>query len=282
MVLSLPHSRSDYAAVSFTAELANLLGIDLVGLFTADESLDQLASLPFAREFRHSGGWHPIDALVMEQSSGRAAAEARRLFREAVTGRPATAHFDMARGSIAESIGIRSGPDDIVAVIEPMNPAERVTLQFSQLLEAAFAAPSATLLIPSRVIRHAGPVVAIATGAGDSCIGAALRVAEMSHERLLLLVLPDADALAQTAITARVPVEKRRLLQRESGVPDLNSSLAFAGERLVVLSRGEDTSLLTRLAFQRSVPVLVTEPTAGRTIDRGNMHAARNSANNGH
>jgi hypothetical protein len=262
MVLSLPHSSTDYAAVAFTAELAALLGVDLVGIFTADESLLSLAALPCVRELRHSGGWHPVDSGEMEECCSRAAAEARRLFGEAVKVLRPGAHFDVAKGTVAETIDSQSTADDIVAVIEPRNPAERVTHQFRQLLTAAFASPSATLLIPSRVVRRRGPVVAIATSEHDTSIRTALRVAELTQERLLLFVSPRADevSLARLAATATVPIKQRRLQESKIRTSDLNALLPLTGERLLVLSRGADASMMAPLAFERAVPLLVTEP----------------------
>ncbi|WP_161853451.1 hypothetical protein [Bradyrhizobium sp. CCBAU 051011] len=52
MLLRLPHSPNDYAAVSPIAELANLLGADLIGTYVDDGSLRNLVGLPDAREFR--------------------------------------------------------------------------------------------------------------------------------------------------------------------------------------------------------------------------------------
>lgn len=262
MLLSLPHSSNDYAAVAFTAELAALLGVDLLGIFTADESLLGLAGLPCVRELRHSGGWHPVDAVEMEQCWSRAAAEARRLFGDAAKALRSGAHFDVARGSLAETIGSQSTADDIVAVIEPRNPAERVTHQFRQLLDTALAAPAAALLVPSRVVRRRGPVVAIAASEHDPSLRTALRVAESTQERLLLFASPRADeeALARLAATAKVPVDRRRLRESEIRAADLDALLSLAGERLLVLSRGADAGILAPLAFERAVPVLVTEP----------------------
>jgi hypothetical protein len=267
MMLSLPHSSGDYAAVAFTAELAALLGIDLLGIFAMDENLARLASLPCVRELRPSGGWHPINAAEIEQDSSRAIAEARHRFAEAVKARRSDARFDVAKASIADIIGAQSTPQDIVVVVQPRNPAERVTHQFMQLLDAAFAAPSATLLIPTRVIRRRGPVVAIATHEDDTSIRTALQLAERSHERLLLLVPPGADEvpLDRLASAARVPIDWRRLPEGDIDASRLDILLAPTGERLLVLSRGTDAGVSTQLAFERAIPVLVTEPTGQMT-----------------
>src|SRR5665647_2485806 len=52
------HNRTMRLAV----ELADLLHLDLLGLFLEDSSLRDLAGIPFSREFRPlGGGWHTLD-----------------------------------------------------------------------------------------------------------------------------------------------------------------------------------------------------------------------------
>ncbi len=157
MVLGLPHSAIDYASVAFTAQFAELLGLDIVGLFVEDESLADLAALPCVRELRSlGGGWHPIDAVQLAQGTGQA-----RLTHAAFLGGcegPADRNALQPReGPIADVISSQSTVDDIFAVIEPKNPAERVSHQYRQLVEGAFNAPAAMLLVPSRISRRQGP-----------------------------------------------------------------------------------------------------------------------------
>ena len=55
IVLGLQPSAPD-RAMQLAVELADLLHLDLLGLFLEDTSLRDLASMPFAREFRLLGG----------------------------------------------------------------------------------------------------------------------------------------------------------------------------------------------------------------------------------
>lgn len=85
MVLGLPQSGKDYAAVSATAKLAELLGLDLLATCIEDATLIEIAGLPFVRELRPLGaGWRPIEAAKMKQELDRAAQTTRRLFFESV------------------------------------------------------------------------------------------------------------------------------------------------------------------------------------------------------
>lgn len=264
MVLGLPHSATDYASVAFTAQLAELLGLDIVGLFVEDESLADLAALPCVRELRAlGGGWQPIDAAQMAQGSGQVAAEARRLFENVAKALRVGTQFSLVKGAVAEIINSQSTVSDIIAVIEPKNPAERVTHQYRQLINVAFNAPAATLLVPSRISRQTGPVLAVAASSRDPSIQAALGIASSSKERLIVLAPPGADRreIEQRAEPRRVPVDWRPLGSEATAALDLGASLLGTKERIVVLSRGRgDDQIISRLASRRGVPVLVTEP----------------------
>jgi hypothetical protein len=263
MVLRLPDSAGDYASVAFTAELAELLGLDLLGLFVEDESLMELAALPGAREFRSlGGGWQYIDAAQLELAARHAAANARRRFGEAARGPRAGMQFDLAKGPVASVFGPQSAADDIIVVIEPKNPAERVTHQFRQLVNVALNAPSAVLLVPSRIRRRAGPIVAVAESAHDPSLAAALRIAASVKERLIVLTPPGIDAaLTRLAHDRDVAVERRPVLGHAGDAHELAALLAPATQRFVVLSRrGGDQLSPPRLASELCVPVLITEP----------------------
>src|SRR3974390_294285 len=85
MVLGLPQSRADYAGVRATAELAELLGLNLVATFVEDASLVEMASLPGMRELRPlGGGWRPIELSQLTRELERAAQAAQRLFVETI------------------------------------------------------------------------------------------------------------------------------------------------------------------------------------------------------
>jgi hypothetical protein len=151
-------------------------------------------------------------------------------------------------------------PDDIIVVIEPRNPAERVTHQFRQFLHAALNAPTAALLVPSRISRRKGPVVAIATSEHDPSVHVGLGIARSVHERLLILAPADADVRLSARPPGErvVPVDRRSIRSGQVGLPEVGSLLALTGERLVVLSRGDDADLPSKLALERGVPVLLT------------------------
>lgn len=196
MVVGLPQSPAEQAAVDVAAHLAEFLQIELLATFIADATLHTLAELSGARELRTLGqGWHAIDTAQIERDIARAVNLARERFAETVGARAVKASFDVIAG--AELIASRIRADDIVAVIEPAHPGERITQQFTELLEAAFAMAGAVLVVPRRIARTAGLIVAVASGAEDPSIGAALQIAAALKERLIVL----------TAADIRLPIE---------------------------------------------------------------------------
>lgn len=260
MMLGLPHSTKDYASVTFAAELAELLRLDLVGIFAEDNSLTDLAVLPCVREFQLSGeGWRRLDARQMELSAMHMAAEARRLFGEAVKALRVSARFDLVKGSVDKIVFSQAIAGDILVVIEPRDPAERFTHQFKQLLNAALSDSTSTLFIPSRITRRTGPIVTIAGSRHDQSIKAGLALAKAMQERLIVLAPNHTDELPEALSPAdTVRVEKRSMPSRHAGLLEIESLLALTSERLVVLSRGMDGGLAPQLAFERGVPVLLT------------------------
>jgi len=186
MLLWLPHSRQDYAAVPIIAELAGLLGTDLVGTYVQDSSVPGLAGLPNAREFR-AGRWHPSSSEQLAQDLAFAAREAERLFRQAAgRGGPALA-FNASDRFIAE--GQEAGVDDIIVVIEPTSAIDRATHQFGESFKAAFRSSSSVLLIPGQARQLSGPILVAASHPEDPAIDTALAVAATTRERLILIPL---------------------------------------------------------------------------------------------
>jgi hypothetical protein len=203
MILKLPHSRQDYIAVAATAQLADLLGIELVGTYFDDASMLALAELPSAREFR-SGGWQRLTTEQLVSDFARAAQEVERLFAEVAGGNQRTA-FRKGKGSAAEAISSEAGVDDIVVIIEPKNPIERATHQFTELVEAAFRTSSSILLVPSRTMSATGPIIVLATNPEDPSFKAALAVACAARERMIVIPSAQSDqSLSSIVETARL------------------------------------------------------------------------------
>ena len=158
--------------------------------------------------------------------------------------------------------------DDIVAIIEPAHPGERITRQFAELLDAAFAAAGAVLIVPRQIAHTRGPIAALATNSEDECIYAALQIAAAFSERLVVVTAPGArlpDVILAEAQRLGVKVEtvaRGGLLAAPSVFSQIETRLR---PRLRVLSRGALSEDARRLfASLHGIPLLVVAPNPAR------------------
>jgi hypothetical protein len=254
MLVRLPHSRQDYAAVAMTAELAALLGLDLVGTFFDESSLLRFAELPTTREFR-AGGWHPLDTNQLTRELAFAAREAERLFDEAIGRHRPKASFAVEEGSPAKLISSAAGDADIIAIIEPKDPIERATHQFNELVAAAFRSTSSILLVPPVVRRFSGPVVVVAADADDPSLTMALAIAVSARERIV--IVPSQDASPAASMMARAEAAGVLATLAPPALSGPTQPLPPpAGGRLLVMRRQQDGRAISFLP-PHQMPVLL-------------------------
>ena len=279
LVLGMQPRAPDHT-LRLAVELARLLNLELVGLFLEDTSLQNLAGIPFARELRPlGGGWHAIDIGQLSHDLELAAQSAEKTFAETVKHLRTQCRFEVARGSMAAAIATISQTSDIVIIGEPVSAAERITQQFSWLMEAAFRSAAAVMLVPSRIARNQGPVVAIVTMPDDPSIAVAANLARVANEELIVVDMAE-KAVDEAKIRALVAAEGlviRHITAAGVSVANVASVTHALGplhERLVVLTRGvSDGQGAAMLAAHRRVPVLVIEPIESATAHA--MPAAR-------
>ncbi len=279
LVLGLQPSAPD-RTMQLAVELADLLHLDLLGLFLDDTSLRDLAQIPFAREFRPlGGGWHSINLDRLSRDFDLAAHSIERMFTDAAKHLATRYQFEIVRGPMAKTFASISRTDDIVMIVEPMSPAERATQQFSWLLEAAFRSAAAVMLVPPHIVRTKGPVVAIAASPDDPSIHAAAAIAVAAKEELVIIEADghDADDQRIRELTADTGLMIKRVAATRIALPDpATCAQAFRQmqERLVVMTRGAfEDGVASMIAAARRVPVLVVEPpgmVAGETVPRPN------------
>ena len=277
LVLGLQPSAHD-RTMQLAVELADLLHLDLFGVLLEDTSLRDLASIPFAREFRPlGGGWHTIDLDRLSHDFELAARSIERMFTDAAKRLATRYQFEVVRGPMAKTFASISRTDDIVMIVEPLSPAERATQQFSWLLEAAFRSAAAVMLVPPHIVRTKGPVVAIAASPNDPSISAAAAIAVAAKEELVIIEADghDADDPRIRTLAADTGLTIKRVAATKLALPDpATCAQAFRQmqERLVVMTRGAFADgVASTIAAARRVPVLVVEPpgmAAGEAIPR--------------
>jgi len=261
MVVGLPQNLADQAAIVAAADLAEFLQIELLATFVADASLHDLAGFRPVRELRIlDQKWQAIDLAQIGREIEDAAGLARRRFAEAVSRRTNKTSFNVIAG--AEVLAGLLRADDIVAVIEPTHPGERITRQFSGLLDAALQSAGAVLVVPRRIVRTAGPVMAVANASDDAAIDMALKIAAALKEELVVVtrlgtVLP--SALVAEARQLGVVIEQ---VAASALVADASAHFLSRGrERLRVLTRSLLPKDAPRLfSMLNGVPLLVVTP----------------------
>jgi hypothetical protein len=237
MVVGLPQGAGIEPAMQAAADLAEFLQIELLGTFIADPGLRALTGLP-VRELRIlDRQWQPIDLEQISRDLEGAAATVRSHFDACLGSRSIKARFDVIAGTRVLSSLIRT--DDIVVIIEPAHPGERVTQQFTGLFDAAFARAAGILVLPRRIARSSGPVMTLATGPDDPSIGVALEVAAALNERLIVVARPGSPLSPQLVAEAkRLGVDVRQVAGAgDATAVSTSMSLAPAKERLRVVAR---------------------------------------------
>ena len=272
IVLGLHQSTADRATLGLAAELAALMRLDLHGLFVADETLIGVAGLPFAREFRAlARQWQPLDVAHMAEELDLAARSAERLLAAAAKRLAVASSFEIVKGSTSSVIAGGSCAGDIIIVSEPRTAGEQITQPFAGLMQAAFRSAASVLVVPSRIVRHTGPIVACAARPDDPAIRVAASIAAAAKETVVLIAA-DGEIAGDpqiAAAAAEAGVTLSPLAARQETLSDARATshlLAHVKERLIVMTRGavghHHDDLPPLLAAVRQVPVLVIEPAA--------------------
>jgi hypothetical protein len=263
MVVGLPQSLPNYGACNVAADLAERLNIQFLAAFIADASVRALVDSPAARELRlPERNWQTIDRSRMLEDLESAATIARRRVTESTQGRSLDARFDIIED--VDAIGPFIQADDLVVVIDPAHPGERITRQFTCLLDAAVRTAAAVLVLPAHVGRTAGPVVAFATGSQDPSLRIGLQVASALQERLIVEVaegLPLSSDMLLDAQRLGVRVEQLPAMPRTPHASAMALSSDRLNERLRVLTRSRTLDEITRLFWTaRGIPLMIIHP----------------------
>jgi hypothetical protein len=256
IVLGLDWRASGGVVVELATQLAELLELEILGVFLRDESLLGLANFPFARELRLSGEWYPFNVEQLTRDLDLAGLTARQVFEAAAKQLRTASSFEVASGSPARVIASLARQDDIVAFVEPSTLAARVTEPFVSFIDAALRSVASVLLLPSRVARRTGPIAAIALSADDRSIETAAAIADLANEELVV-VNGGSDK-------ASWPRTKDRF-----SIPPLTHPYYLAAafeklqERMIVMSCGVSKKLPPSVVTSaRRVPVLIVKPSA--------------------
>ncbi len=257
MVLGLPQSLASQAAVNVAADLAEFLNMELLAALIADSSLNAVAGLSPMRELRlPDHGWQPIDWPQMTRDIDHAINLARQRFADAVKSCTVRTSFDVVAGTQSMASLIR--PDDIVAIIEPSHPGERITRQFTALLDAALEAARAVLILPRRIARTAGPIMAVTAVSDDASVSVALAIAAALKEDLIIVGAAPSPAILADAEKLGVRVHPAAVADPFVKTPEIAAAPSLRRERLRVATRaGLPADAGELFSMLHGVPLLV-------------------------
>jgi hypothetical protein len=266
------HQRSaDRAAIDLAAEFAALLHLDMLGLYLQEPHLARLAALPFVREFHLSvRTWNSIDVERFARESEASALIARQSFVDIAATRGVSCEFEVVSATAEQAIRSFSHASDIVVVAEPKGAADRVVGTFADFAASAIRSEGAVLVLPPRVARKHGAIVAIARAPDDAAIRVAESIAAAANERLVVLFSDQAQAGAGVAGEAARRGPGERIFVADSAFASVHGMTAMLDrleERMIVVTRGAlgagEESMLMELGALRRVPVLIVEPKRG-------------------
>lgn len=259
---------SNAGALEVAVRLAELLHLDLIGLFIRDERLDRAAAYPGAREFVPSlQGWRILQTSQLSQELDIAASGAERALRAKATLRRLTCSFNVMAGDVTRLLGSFAAASDILILPEQRSGLAAFRTPASLLLEAASRSAAAVLLVPTNSVLLNGAVLAIATSPEDPSINVAAAIASAAKERLIIIEAYDvasspspAQALPFGGACERIYGGKEVL--RDPGL--LFHLIGPPSEGLIVHTRRPDRyeqqAFSSALAHFRNAPVLVLEP----------------------
>lgn len=264
LVLGLQTSRDEHA-LRFGVEFANLLHLDLLGLFVEDVNLRQLARFPFARELRTlEGDWRPLQLDRLSNELDLATRRAERLFADAAKALTGKYRFEVVRGAVSEAISLVSRANDIVMIPEPVNLAERATLEPSSFHQAALGSAASVMFAPPHPLRNRGAIAVIARSDDETTIETAAAIAATSAEKLIILRVGDETPPSHIPTTPAATELRGRTLTIDRAALGNPHAVAHAlegmHERIVVAPRGlisDDTARST--ASLRRLPVLLVK-----------------------
>jgi len=272
MIIGLCAGGASEEGLAAAAEIAQLMGIEIEGLFIEDEAVLGLSALPFLREIEAGSlASRPFDPARLE-SEMRLAAGARRQSLAAAARRTRTSfRFRSERGEIEAIVSRTAGATDIMVVIEPGGAAERTSLAAVTMRRAAMRSHASLLYVPAPLLRRHGAVAAVLRAGTDETeiLWFAARVAAASGNELVILSANIADIdrekIAEFAGELGLAADRVKLRPlADDSLGALVPALESVEQRLVVLSRGalglDDDRALTALAARLRVPILTVEP----------------------
>ena len=247
VLVALDESPRSAAALSAAATLASELDAELAGLFVEDVNLQNLAGLPFAREFSLlSGVGRPLSQSDVEQTWRREADTLQRQLAEAAERLRLRWSFRVTRGRVAAEVHTQAQAYDLIVL------GKRTGIGVVRVTQTRV-----TSVYPSG---RGGPVLVLFEDAGTSThsleMGAML--ARRNGVELVLLISAGSESAYRAAcVDAQAALTQHGATGRCTWLPVLD------GARLIEVARREAAGCLVLADRER----FLTLPGFERVLD---------------
>lgn len=242
ILVALDLSEDSLAALEASAELAQALGAELMGLYVEDQSVLHLTRLPFAREVDAlSGHARPLESRALEGQLRSAGTRARNALEAAASRRSVAWSFRTVRGKV--SAEIRRAAREAEADLVVLGVCSRLPGRAPGSTTRAVAESPVRVLVLRRRLGLGGAVRVGWDGgrAAREALELASLLARATGSRLVVIDLsaPEVDgpAGALGELLERSAVPARVIRPSRGGAAGLLGTLARTGGGLVVLPR---------------------------------------------
>ncbi len=248
------------------AEMAHMFSARFSALMIDDGASGTLGYLPFAREYVPArAAWQTIGVADVAARQALSLRRARDAFAAIAQLHGISAHVEVISGNLQDELTGVLHETDVVALLAPSQASEWMTLPFAAFADAAFQGPATALLLPARITRRTGPIVALASMEDAASLALAARLARASGEMLIVLAAGATDIAGSTkSLMEKVdlPLERLRIVDVDgANLTDINRWLGDMGERMLVVGREfltrPDLGQLISLACVRGIPVFI-------------------------
>ena len=262
ILVALDASTHSLAAVEAAADIAAAMQAAMDGLFVEDINLIRLASLPFAREIRHTTTVAALDLEQMERALKAQAAEARKALEAAAKRARVQWSFRVARGRVAHEVLAAAATADLLTLGKLGRSRHPQARLGSTALRVLSGAPIALLLVEKWQARARGlrPVLVVYDGSEGAtrALKAAASLAEAGGVSLTAVLLADNhDAIHDLKKAAAHSLEGRSIEVRWEALASTE------GHSLLRVIQSDDAAFLV---FSLSSPRL-PEATIAKLLD---------------
>jgi hypothetical protein len=199
-------------------EIARSWRLDLVGTYVPDPNLRRIAEHPASREFRlHEYKWQTVEFASMTSQLDSVCRECEQEFARVL-------QLANVQGRFANEVSETA--EDLLVVYEPDDPMDQMASSFRQEIGDVLAAGNAMLVVPRRVARSRGSIVAISGEEDRKLIALGTELASEIGERLYSLDMPASDKLASLPMRLE-PLRPRLLLASRDILEEQAGRLAF-------------------------------------------------------